>query len=238
MGAPPDEEDSGDDELQHVVTISKDFYLGMYEVTQAEYQKVMGTNPSEFQGDKIAERHPKTGRVVKKVDSANHPVENVSWEDAVAFCKKLSELPEERAAGRVYRLPTEAEWEHACRAGSTTSYTFGEDRQELGEYAWLSSNAGSRTHPVVEKKPNAWGLYDMHGNVWEWCSDWYGPYPDVPTTDPVGPSTGSFRVYRGGSWFGGAAFCRSAFRFRFFPSSRDNDGLGFRVALSSSGIPK
>jgi formylglycine-generating enzyme required for sulfatase activity len=238
MGAPPDEEDSGDDELQHVVTISKDFYLGMYEVTQAEYQKVMGTNPSKFQGDKIAERHPKTGRVVKKVDSANYPVENVTWFNAVEFCKKLSELPEERAAGRVYRLPTEAEWEHACRAGSTTSYTFGDDREELGEYAWLRSNAGRRTHPVVEKKPNAWGLYDMHGNVWEWCSDWYGSYHDVPTIDPLGPSTGSRRVLRGGSWDDEAADCRSAERSRFSPSFTIDRDYGFRVALSSSGIPK
>ena len=236
MGAPPTEPDSSDDETQHVVTLTKDFYLGMYEVTQAEYQKVMGTNPSDFKGDKVAERHPQTGRVVKKVDSANHPVESVSWEDAVAFCKKLSDLPEEKAAGRVYRLPTEAEWEHACRAGSTTSYSFGEDRQEVREYAWINSNSGSRTHPVVEKKPNAWGLYDMQGNVWEWCSDWYGPYPDVPTTDPVGPSTGSFRVRRGGGWYDVATYCRSASRYWPYPSLQSNF-LGFRVALSSTGIP-
>jgi formylglycine-generating enzyme required for sulfatase activity len=236
MGAPPDEEDSEDNERQHVVTISKDFYLGMYEVTQSEYQKVMGNNPSDFQGDKIAERHPKTGRVVKAVDSSNYPVESVSWNDAVEFCKRLSALPEERAAGRVYRLPTEAEWEHACRAGSTTAYCFGNDATQLSEYAWFSGS-GSTTHPVVEKKPNPWGLYDMHGNVWEWCSDWKGDYPTSAVVDPVGPATGSYRVYRGGGWGFQAASCRSAYRDGNTPARRDYY-LGFRLALSSSGIPK
>jgi len=118
----------------------------------------------------------------------------VSWEDAVEFCRKLSELPAERAAGFAYRLPTEAEWEYACRAGTTTAYSFGDDSAELGEYAWYAENSGGRTQPVGQKKPNPWGLYDMHGNVWEWCQDWHAAYPTGSVTDPTGPSSGSFRV--------------------------------------------
>jgi len=166
-----------------------------------------------------------------------YPVDQVSWEDAVEFCKKLSELPEEKKAGRVYRLPTEAEWEYACRAGSKAAYSFGANSKTLGDYAWFGENSGNQTHPVGEKKANAWGLYDMHGNVWEWCSDWYGVYPKGSVSDPSGPSEGSIRVDRGGSWAYGAANCRSAYRGWGAPSYRiGNDG--FRVALSSSGIPK
>jgi formylglycine-generating enzyme required for sulfatase activity/FKBP-type peptidyl-prolyl cis-trans isomerase len=243
MGAPPDEEGSDDSERQHVVTISKDFYLGMYEVTQAEYQKIMRNNPSEFQGDKIVERHPKTGRVVKTVDSSNYPVENVSWDDAVDFCYLLSNLPDERAAGRVYRLPTEAEWEHACRAGTLTAFSFGNDKKQLSEYAWFSGS-GSTTHPVVEKRPNPWGLYDMLGNVNEWCSDHFDDYPTSAAVDPAGPSTGAFRVYRGGSYGSDATDCRSAARNKSIFGKTSNatgdriGGLGFRVALSFSENPK
>jgi formylglycine-generating enzyme required for sulfatase activity len=226
MGSPIEEEGADDDEEQHQVTISKDYYLGVTEVTQGQYEKVMGTNPSHFQK-----------RVIRKSDSSMYPVESVSWKDAVEFCKKLSELPEEKKAGRVYRLPTEAEWEYACRAGSKTAYSFGADSRSLGDYAWFGGNSGQQTHPVGEKKANAWGLYDMHGNVWEWCSDWYGVYPKGSVSDPSGPSEGSGRVLRGGSWYLGAADCRSAFRIRRGPSLRLNDG-GFRVALSSSGIPR
>jgi formylglycine-generating enzyme required for sulfatase activity len=179
----------------------------------------------------------------------------------VEFCKKLSELPEERAAGRVYRLPTEAEWEHACRAGSTTAYWFGEDGLQLAAYGWYANNSGNQileieriaiadvsffsqevienqcqTHGVVEKIPNPWGLYDMHGNVWEWCSDWYGGYPTSAVFDPAGPATGSHRVYRGGGWLNRAAGCRSAFRSGGTPDDRSN-GIGFRVALSSPTSP-
>ena len=266
MGSPPSEEGSQDNERQHEVTLTEDYYLGAFEVTQSQYQKVMGNNPSNFQGDKIAERHPQTGRVVKEVDSSSHPVEKVSWEDAVEFCKRLSDLPEEKKASRVYRLPTEAEWEYACRAGSKTAYSFGVSSQSLGDYAWFGNNSGSKeldsdalwakmkknpqeyadtllsagcaTHPVRDKKPNAWGLYDMHGNVWEWCSDWYGDYPKGAVSDPTGPREGSLRVFRGGSWRNEAAFCRSAYRFRYFPSFRDNDGIGFRVALSVPELSK
>jgi formylglycine-generating enzyme required for sulfatase activity len=202
----------------HQVTLTKPFYLGVYQVTQEQYQKVMGTNPSHFKG-------------------ARNPVENVSWKDAVELCRKLSELPEEKKAGRVYRLPTEAEWEYACRAGTTTTYCFGDDQSQLGEYAWFEKNSNSKTHPVGEKKPNAWGLYDMHGNVWEWCADWYGDYPKGAVTDPVGPATGSIRVGRGGSWLNVAALCESALRLRFTPVIR-NFSNGFRLALSSSEIPQ
>ncbi|MFM9065023.1 MAG: formylglycine-generating enzyme family protein, partial [Pirellula sp.] len=155
MGSPESEEGSNGDETQHEVTISKDYYLGVYEVTQAQYEKVMGANPSYFQGEEI------------EGSSSNHPVELVSWEDAVEFCKKLSDLPEEKAAGRVYHLPTEAQWEYACRAGSKSRYSFGESSKSLGDYAWFYGNSKGQTHPVGEKKANAWGLYDMHGNVWE-----------------------------------------------------------------------
>ena len=226
MGSPIEEAGADDDEEQHQVTISKDYYLGVTEVTQGQYEKVMGTNPSYFQK-----------RVIRKSDSSMYPVEQVSWEDAVEFCKRLSDLPEEKAAGRVYRLPTEAEWEYACRAGSKTAYSFGEGSKSLGDYAWFDGNSNNQTHPVGEKKANAWGLYDMHGNVWEWCSDWYGDYPKGAVSDPVGPREGSVRVFRGGGWYNGAADCRSAVRFWNGPSSR-NDYGGFRVALSPSGIPK
>jgi formylglycine-generating enzyme required for sulfatase activity len=226
MGSPASEKGRQKDETQHEVTIRKDYYLGVHEVTQSEYQQVMNKNPSNFQGEKI------------KGDSSPHPVDQMSWNDAVEFCKRLSELPEEKKAGRVYRLPTEAEWEYACRAGSTTAYSFGESSQSLGDYAWFSNNSDDRTHPVGQKKPNAWGLYDMHGNVFEWCSDWYAEYPKGAVSDPAGPKEGSSRVGRGGSWSNFAAGCRSAFRIRGNPVV-SFDYFGFRLALSSqSGIPK
>ena len=224
MGSPESEEGRQKDETQHEVTISKDYYLGVTEVTQGQYEKVMGTNPSYFQGNKI------------KGSSSNHPVEQVSWEDAVDFCKKLSDLPEEKKAGRIYHLPTEAQWEYACRAGSKTAYSFGEGSKSLGDYAWFDQNSNRQTHPVGEKKANAWGLYDMHGNVWEWCSDWYGQYPKGAVSDPVGTRESSNRVFRGGSWYDHFEYCRSARRLGYFPSGRDDFGL--RVALSSSEIPK
>ena len=247
MGSPPSEDGSEDNERQHEVTLTRDYYLGAFEVTQAQYEKVMGKNPSNFQGKEVeqripAKKHPQTGRTIEDekiipVDSSNHPVERVSWEEAVEFCKKLSDLPEEKAAGRVYRLPTEAEWEYACRAGSKSAYGFGDERDSLDDYAWYGENGDSKTHPVGQKKPNAWGLYDMHANVWEWCSDWYGDYPKGALSDPVGPREGSNRVYRGGCWCFEAAICRSAYRNRGYPSFRFDD-RGFRLALSSPEIPK
>jgi formylglycine-generating enzyme required for sulfatase activity len=205
----------GERDKPHEVTLTQPFKMGVHEVTQAQYQQVMGNNPSEFKG-------------------ANNPVEMVSWEDAVKFCRKLSALPAEKAAGNVYRLPTEAEWEYACRAGTTTKYSFGDDESDLADYAWYGDNSGSKTHPAGVKQPNAWGLYDMHGNVWEWCQDWYGDYSSGAVRDPTGPSSGSSRVIRGGSWSFTAEFCRSASRDWYLPSSR-NYSFGFRVSLSPSG---
>jgi formylglycine-generating enzyme required for sulfatase activity len=216
MGSP--EARHSEFEAEHQVTISRDYYLGVYEVTQEQYENVMGTNPSVFR-------------------QLRNPVEQVSWEDAVEFCKRLSELTEEKAAGRVYRLPTEAEWEYACRAGSTTKYSFGDDEGQLRDYAWFDVNSSSKTHRVGQKQQNAWGLFDMHGNVWEWCADWYGEYPKEPLTDPVGPAKGLSRVDRGGSWNSGAAYCESSSRLRFNLANRPHY-IGFRVALSPPGIPK
>jgi len=204
----------GEGDESHGVTLTRPYYLGVYEVTQDEYQRVMGTNPSNFKGAKL-------------------PVEQVSWDDAVSFCKKLSDLPEERQAGRVYRLPTEAEWEYACRAGTTKTYSFGDSEGMLGDHAWYDTNSDKKTHPVGGKKPNSWGLYDMHGNVWEWCQDWYGSYPSGLVTDPKGLSIGSHRVLRGGSWVNLARHCRSARRSFHAPSDRDSN-LGFRVVKGLS----
>jgi formylglycine-generating enzyme required for sulfatase activity len=197
------------------VALTKPFCLGVHPVTQEQYERVMGKNPSYFKG-------------------SQNPVENVSWKEAVEFCRRLSELPEEKAAGRVYRLPTEAEWEYACRAGTTTDYSFGNDESDLGEYAWYDDNSGDTTHPVGRKKPNRWGLYDMHGNVWEWCEDWYVEnLPKAAVTDPTGPASGSRRVNRGGGWYYLAYSCRSASRSRSTPAGRDRN-YGFRVLLSSA----
>jgi len=194
----------------HQVETSRPFYLGKYPVTQRQWERVMGSHPSHFKGD-------------------NLPVESVSWEDAQAFMKKLNE----REGVDLYRLPTEAEWEYACRAGSTGLYSFGEEVSQLGEYAWYDKNSDGETHPVGEKSPNAWGLYDMHGNVWEWVQDWYAAdyYEHSPRRDPQGPDTGADRVGRGGGWSGAARFARSAFRDGLPPGAR-YVGLGFRCLSS------
>ena len=182
------------------VTLSKEFYIGMYEVTQQQYKRVMGSEPSRFKG-------------------ANNPVESLSWHDAVAFCAKLSAFPAEKAAGRVYRLPKEAEWEYACRAGTSTAYSFGDAESDLGKYGWFDDNSVGTTHSVGAKLPNPWGLYDMHGNVVEWCED---------------KNEDSSRVYRGSGWNFDATFCRSAYRNSRDPSVRSGS-MGFRLALSSTG---
>lgn len=230
MGSPPGEKGSAHDERQHEVTISKDYYLGVYEVTQAQYKKVMGDNPSYFQGENLPDPQ-------KVNDTSNFPVETVSWEDAVEFCSRLSALPVEKTAGHVYRLPTEAEWEYACRAGNKLAYSFWGDVRALGDYAWYDLNCNDQPHPVGQKKANSWGLHDMHGNVWEWCSDWHGEYPNGPVSDPMGPRKGSLRVDRGGSWNYGADMCRSAFRGHLDPSG-SNFNNGFRVALDSPMNPR
>jgi len=193
----------------HKVNITKPFYLGKYEVTQEQWEAVTGNNLSEFKGPK-------------------NPVERVYWDDCQAFLDKLN--AKTGGQGGKFVLLTEAQWEYACRAGSTGKFCFGDDENQLGEYAWHGKNSGSKTHPVGQKKPNAWGLYDMHGNVWEWCADWYGEgyYAKSPADDPSGPTTGEYRVNRGGSW-GPAGLCRSALRGADVPGSLFND-LGLRVA--------
>jgi len=203
-------DDKGDDREKptHKVTITKPFYLGKYEVTQEQWEAVMGSNPSHFKGPK-------------------NPVEQVSWADCQQFLVKLNAKTGGR--GGKFVLPTEAQWEYACRAGSTGKFCFGDDEKQLGEYAWYDENSEDKTHPVGEKRPNAFGLYDMHGNVWEWCQDWYETYGAEAVTDPRCPETGSFRVYRGGGWNRNARCCRSAYRFGFTPGIRDDD-LGFRVS--------
>ena len=198
------------------VTLANSFEIGVYEVTQEQYAVVMGTNPSEFEG----------GR---------NPVENVNWEDAVEFCRRLSELPAEQAAGQIYRLPSGAEWEYACRAGTTTVYSFGDDESKLGEYGWYDGNSNSKIHPVGQKKPNSWGLYDMHGNAWEWCQD--SQEDDISegrVTRPTSSASVSIQVSRGGSWGSSSGGCRTANRFRLVSSYR-NDSLGFRVVCVSAG---
>jgi formylglycine-generating enzyme required for sulfatase activity len=216
MGSPPTEDGRDADETQHLVTITRSFWLKATPVTQAEYEALMGTNPSHF-----------------KAGGANCPVENVSWLDAVAYVNKLSDregLPRAYDANggfaglncRGYRLPTEAEWEYACRAGSSAA-RYG----DLEQVAWYKENAGSTTRPVAQKRPNAWGLYDMLGNVWEWTNDWYAGYPTRAVTDPVGPASGELRVRRGGGWNNVARFARAAYRRRLTPVGRLNL-LGFR----------
>lgn len=197
------------------VTISKSFYMGVYVVTQAQYEAVMGKNPGRYGGE-------------------NNPVDDVSWYDAVEFCKRLSEL-----TGESYRLPSEAEWEYACRAGITTVYYWGDSEDEMDKYAWYEKNACAEewtaphadkegTQPVGQKESNAWGLHDMLGNAWEWCRDMKGKYPSGAATDPKGPQSGDFRVCRGGSWFSGSWDARSAYRNAADPEG-SSGGHGFRV---------
>jgi formylglycine-generating enzyme required for sulfatase activity len=210
MGSPDSEQGRSKFEgPQHEVALSKPFYVGVTEVAQAQYQAVMGTNPSNFKGE-------------------TNPVEMVSWTEATAFCKKLSEK-----SRHAVRLPTEAEWEYACRAGTATAFSFGDSDGALGDYAWYISNSSNTTHPVGQKKPNAWGLYDMHGNVWEWCADWYGDYPKGAVTDPQGAASGTYRVLRGGSWSHGAGDCRAARRYDGYPGT-PRRSCGFRVVVSVS----
>jgi formylglycine-generating enzyme required for sulfatase activity len=177
-------------------------------VTQKQWRQVMGSNLSVFKdcGDDC-------------------PMENVSWDDAQEFIKKLNQ----KESGAKYRLPTEAEWEYACRAGSKGRFCFGDEEAKLGEYAWCWVNSGNKTHQVGKKKPNALGLYDMHGNVWEWCQDWYGDYPASQVTDPTGPKAEENRVMRGGSWFMAPRDIRSSLRGKGKPDYRFED-VGFRVA--------
>jgi len=196
-------ENGYDEQPVHQVTISEPFYMGKYQVTQAQWRAVMGNNPSRFEG----------------CDQC--PVEQVSWNDAQEFISRLNSRVDDEFR---YGLPTEAQWEYACRAGTTGDYA-----GNLDEMAWYSGNSGSKTYPVGQKKPNAWGLYDMHGNIWEWCQDWYdsGYYAKSPGVDPRGPEGGSDRVHRGGGWGDDGRGCRSALRGNYSPGNRF-DYLGFR----------
>lgn len=203
------------DQLNRRVTLSRDFWVGRFEVTQGEYEALMGKNPSHFTGD------------------PQRPVEKVTHVDATRYCALLT--ARELAAGRlpagyVYRLPTEAEWEYACRAGSTNHFSFGDDTAQADRYAWTQENSDGASHPVGLKAPNAWGLYDVHGNVWEWCEDWYVNFPAGAVTDPLGPPTGKFKVFRGGGWGHEVKFAQAANRFGM-PPSNGIYFVGFRVAL-------
>jgi formylglycine-generating enzyme required for sulfatase activity len=209
MGSPETENERwNDDEDQVHVTLTKGFWMAKTEVTQAQWRAVMGKNPSHFKGDDL-------------------PVETVSWDDAQEFIKKVNGSGEIPEGGKVC-LPTEAQWEYACRAGEKGPFSGG----TLDQVAWYNENSGGKTHPVGTKKSNAWGLHDMHGNVWEWCADWYDDSLRGGT-DPSGPSSGVYRVYRGGSWGGLAARCRAAYRLRYSPDFRYYY-LGFRPALVPS----
>ena len=222
MGSSKRERGREKTEIQHEVTLTKGYWIGIYEVTQAQYKFVMNTNPSKFQGGDL-------------------PVECVSWNEAMEFCRKLTE--QERTAGRLplgyaYTLPTEAQWEYACRAETTTALNSGMKlRSEAGvcsnldKVGWYDKNSDGKTHLVGQKQPNNWGLYDMHGNVWEWCLDWYEDYSTSSVTDSTGSDTGSTRVNRGGSWSSSAKFCRSANRGSCTPDFRC-DLIGFRVVIS------
>jgi formylglycine-generating enzyme required for sulfatase activity len=211
MGSPTTEAGRGSNEAEHNVTLTKGFYLGQYEVTQTQWEKVMGDNPSHFKG-------------------ANRPVEKVSWTEVTSFCEKLTEMESEAGrlpAGMAYQLPTEAQWEYACRAGTRSAYSFGEN---LTSRQANIDEVVDETTPVGNYPANPWGFHDMHGNVLEWCADWYGDYPSGVVRDPVGPAVGSSRVSRGGSWSYSAYFARSALRRRGVPADSINS-LGFRLSL-------
>lgn len=221
MGSPDDEQDRRANEgPQTRVTLTRGFFMARCEVTQGEHLAVAGNNPSAFLGD------------------PTRPVEQVTWHEATNYCAKLTQ--QERAAGRLlagwaYRLPTEAEWEYACRAGTTNRFYYGDDPNytRLANYAWYSESSSGTTHPVGRKLPNRWGLYDMHGNVWGWCLDWFsGSLPGGNVTDPQGPASGTYRVFRGGSWwFHPASYCRSAISAPCDPAGM-TFSLGFRVVLA------
>ena len=224
MGSPSSEKDRDSDEgPAHLVRITKPLYLGEYEVTNGQYQAFIRTAGYDGSGDSDSDylRHHKDwGKYASTAD--DYPIVCVGWKNAKAFCDWSG-----------LRLPTEAEWEYACRAGTTTAYSFGNDSGDLGRYAWYGENSGKKTHPVGGKLPNPWGLYDMHGNVWEWCADWYGKdyYGQSSTSDPAGPTSGASRVLRGGSWGYLPGDCRSASRLSYAPSYTRDD-LGFRVCVS------
>ncbi len=237
MGSPVTEAERDPEELRHEVVIARPFYLGAHEVTQGQWQRVLGKNPAHFKANP---------------GGADYPVEQVRWPEAVGYCKRLSELAAERQAGRTYRLPTEAEWEYACRAGTATVFHFGDALSTQANCNGLYPYGGAARGPYLQKTakvgsyaPNAWGLYDMHGNVAEWCADFYDPdyYKNSPKEDPKGPEKGVlstgyvnefFRVVRGGCWLDEARGCRAAYRFRMQPSEPYRL-VGFRVVCVVGG---
>jgi formylglycine-generating enzyme required for sulfatase activity len=235
MGSPPEEKRRSKDEEQHEVVITRPFYLGVNPVTQAQWQAVMGNNPSHFcttGGGKDD---------VRGLDTSDLPVESVSWEDATEYLKKLSALKQEVEAGRAYRLPTEAEWEYSCRGGASEYQVFHYGNSLSSTQANYNGTIPYETPPgpylertsrVGSYEPNGFGVFDMHGNVWEWCSDWYDKeyHKQSPRRDPAGPSEGTSRVLRGGSWDCFGQRCRSAWRNSIEPAKRF-EYLGFRVAL-------
>ena len=227
MGSYEDEKYRHEEEAQVRVTLTQPFGLGKYEVTQGQWKRVMGSEPWRK-------------RQTKTIKGENVAATYVNYDDATEFCEKLTELERKSRtlkAGEEYRLPTEAEWEYACRAGTETAFSFGDDEKQLGEYAWFDGNTSKvgevYAHAVGLKKPNPWGLHDMHGNVWEWCSDWYDEKLSGGT-DPVGPEEGSGRVVRGGCWWFEPGYCRAANRHTGFVQMEREEYLGFRVARSQS----
>jgi formylglycine-generating enzyme required for sulfatase activity len=220
MGSPDSEAGRTNNDEGPVHTVELEgFWMGKFEVAQEQYEAVTGKNPSDLKGPK-------------------KPVEMVSWNDAADFCRKLTDrvgrASSPASVGRTFRLPTEAEWEYACRAGSSTRFCFGDSDGGLGDYAWYDGNSGKQTQPVGERKPNAWGLYDMHGNVWEWCGDRPGEkhYDDSDRKDPQRPSSDGIQMLRGGSWRDGPGSCRSASRNRGDSRKAIVNSIGFRVVVS------
>lgn len=218
MGSPPEEADRHHDEGQHRVTLSTPFLIARTPITASQYHEVMGATPPR----------PRI------------PIADISWRSAVDFCTALTaqedtprfapDHPTIAAIG-TYRLPTEAEWEYACRAGTSTRFCSGDTVQALSRVAWFAGNSGDRLHAIAQRRPNQWGLFDMHGGVWEWCQDWHGSYSRRPVVDPVGPPDGHMRILRGGSFFLPAPMARSAARGVGIPDLGHHD-VGFRIACS------
>jgi len=237
MGSPeaPQQGWQVDERPEHRVTITKGYFLGKYDVTRGQFAAFVKATGYKT----VAEKEGKASDTsMKEVAGASwqnpksftqtdeHPVVCITWNDAKAFADWAS-----KKTGREVRLPTEAEWEYACRAGTKTRWWFGDNDTAMADFGWLNANSGTQTHPVGQKKPNPWGLYDMHGNVWEWCQDWSGPYAAGDAVDPAGPADGTIRCLRGGCWNTGAIECRSAIRGGSAPSSTRTTFIGFRVAV-------